>query len=491
MVKNVILITVDCLRADHLSCYGYHKKTTPNLDRSAKKGILFTQAFSNGPWTPFSFPSILTSTYPLQYPPLDFHLSPERVMLSEILKENGYSTGAFHSNPYLSSFYGYDRGFEVFNDFLFTEERIKHLYTYASLAKAQKRMKEKLESFFGEQNLFYSLLISFYRKGEKIIKRALEKAVIEKAYKLLEIDEKCIEDANALIIKAISWLKNTKKPFFLWIHFMDVRMGYVPPEKCLEYFTHFTSSLPDKTKIRRLSEKEYRNQYVAKENFSENEQRLMINLYDAEIRYVDEHIKLLLDEIEDMGLFHDTLIIITADHGEEFLEHGDTAHNPKLYDELLHVPLIILYTPELGKNIVIDDLVSLLDLAPTILDILGIKKPEKWLGESLLPLIKGEKRRLDNGIISEVFSNGKRKTSYRTKKWKLIFDEEKNGYELYSLEKDIKENNNVAEEMPDIVKDLSFKIDRHISLENKISREIEEIRRIKDSIRKLRATGKI
>ena len=480
MTRNVILITIDTLRADHLSCYGYHRKTSPNIDNLAKNGILFKYAFSNGPWTPFSFPSILTSTYPLQFS-FDFHLSPERIMISEVLKKNGYFTAAFHSNPYLSSFYGYNRGFDVFSDFLLTEKRVKYSYGHPFLVKLQKKVKERLESILGEANPFYHLIVSFH---EKVLESRIR---TKRSQKLMEFDEKYIEDASSLNKKVIYWLRNVKEPFFLWVHYMDVRMGYMPPDMCLEYLVQFTSSLPDETKIRKLNEKIYRNIYVSKDDFSDEEVRLLIDLYDAETRYVDEHIRLLLDEVKDLGLLRDTLVVITADHGDEFLEHGDIHHNPKLYDELLHVPLIF-YAPKLGKGITIGDLVSLIDLAPTIVDILGIKRPEQWVGESLLPLLKGEKK-ANNAVISEVLVNGKRKIAYRTKKWKFIFNID--NYELYNLEKDIGESTNVAEENLDIVRDFSSKIEEHISMENKMRRNVEERKRTKEKIRKLKAGGKI
>jgi len=215
-----------------------------------------------------------------------------------------------------------------------------------------------------------------------------------------------------------------------------------------------------------------------------------IELYDAEIRYVDGSVAMILDEVEKLGLQANTLIILTADHGDEFLEHGDTFHFPKLYDELLRVPLIF-YAPELDENKVIDDLVSLLDLSPTILDILDIEKPKKWLGKSLLPLIKGDERRTNNAVISEVScSKGKRKISYRMKKWKLIWDEERDFYELYDLEKDNKEIKNIAEEKPDIVKYLSSKIKEHVSMENKTRKQAEE-RRITGMVEKLKTGGGI
>ena len=487
MIKNVILITVDSLRADHLGCYGYQKRITPNLDELSKKGILFRQAFSNGPVTSFSFPSILTSTYPLQYP-FSPHLSPQRVMLSEVLKKEGLLTGAVHCNPYLSSYYGYNRGFETFRDFLFdnrgVQDRIDEVTKGAGnfTTKTARRIK----TVFGESSSIYRFLKRFYLDVLKIIKMDRSKKMLETASKF--------ERAEVINKEAISWIKNQENnQFFLWIHYMDVHMPYIPK---IEYIKQIGSSLPDETKINALNKKLYQKYlgyggtYNKSVNISKDELKVIIDLYDAELMYTDEAIGFLLEEITRMGLLNNTLVIVTADHGDEFLEHGGVVHSPKLYDELLHVPLIF-YAPELGESMVINDLVSLIDLAPTIVDILNIRKPEKWLGKSLFPLIKGEKARKDNTVISEAFANGKRKIACRIKKWKLILDEEKNAYELYDLENDEKEKNNVAGENLDFVKYLGFKIEKHISMENKISREVEEMKRIGENIKRLKTRGNI
>jgi arylsulfatase A-like enzyme len=486
VIENVILITVDALRADHLSCYGYHKKTTKNLDELANNGFLFTQAFSNAPETCASFPSILTSTYPLMFNQETFpSLSKERVMLSEILRKKGYTTGAFHSNPYLSSFYGYDKGFDVFEDLGAAEHLEARRGRKNFLERVGAIANEKLGTVFGYNNLFYKVLANAYINMSKPIKKIVKGPVGQ-----FNIDMKYYADANMTNAKVISWLKNIGNHFFLWIHYMDVHMPYKPPQ---EYLNNFGLSLRDK-EIKALNEKMYKKIYKSdKVKISKTELKNLVDLYDAEIRYVDDVVRFLLDEIAKIGLLSNTLVIVTADHGEEFLEHGGMLHaskTAKLHDELLHVPLI-LYAPELGENMVINDLVSLIDLAPTIVDILGIKKPEQWIGESLLPLIKGEERKRDNGIVSEFLSNGKRKTAYRTKKWKFILDEEKNAYELYDLGKDSKEKNNVAGENLDVVKYLNFKIKEHISMENKISEKVEERKKIGVNIKKLKARGKI
>lgn len=123
-MKNVILITIDCLRADHVGCLGYDRPTTPNIDELAEAGVLFTQAFSQGSKTATSFPALLASTYPLMFEGYK-RISEPRKMISEVLKENGYTTAAFHSNPTLSSYFNYDRGFDTFEDLMTSADNEK------------------------------------------------------------------------------------------------------------------------------------------------------------------------------------------------------------------------------------------------------------------------------------------------------------------------------------------------------------------------------
>jgi len=156
-MKNIILITVDCLRADHMSCHGYHRNTTPFIDGLARKSMFCKNAFSNGPNTRHSVPSFLTSTYPLLFlsevESGKFHRG--RKSVAELLKERGYTTAAIHSNPYVSKFYGYDRGFDYFNDFLVgqVEDEIKRNKIHKTLNETIKGFKanKRFQSHFHEK----------------------------------------------------------------------------------------------------------------------------------------------------------------------------------------------------------------------------------------------------------------------------------------------------------------------------------------------------
>lgn len=178
--NKAILITIDCLRADHLKCYGYKRKTSPFLDYLAIKGVKFENAFANGPNTPSSFRSIFASGYPFEFiRPEPF--APNTVLLPEILANNGVRTAAIHSNPHLSAFYKYNRGWNYFQDFQPT-----NIYKRNNLRHLGKIFQRQIQNWF-----------------------------------------KPFETAESVTETAISWLKkNIKCPFFLWLHYMDLHEPY-------------------------------------------------------------------------------------------------------------------------------------------------------------------------------------------------------------------------------------------------------------------------
>ena len=201
-MKNAILITIDALRADHLSCLGYHRKTTPQLDEIAKHGILFKNAISNGASTPTSFRPILTSTYHSMYND-DRYLSKYRLTIQEALKRHGYSTAAFHSNPYLSGYFGYNRGFD----------------TFVEISDFKKGDLFKGIETKGFESLFHKFLFEL----------KLMKFKLKKLYKFSKGE--VYAKANTLNEKAIAWLKEHPEKFFIWLHYMDVHTPYTPPKE--------------------------------------------------------------------------------------------------------------------------------------------------------------------------------------------------------------------------------------------------------------------
>lgn len=444
------------MRADRLGCLGYSKKITPNLDYLASAGALFTQAISVGSWTAPSFISMFTSTYPLMYGGR-LYITNSRTTLAQVLKEHGYHTAGFHSNPLMSSYNGYHKGFDTFDD------NITNQKSYKSL---MRKPKDLVKRIIGTNSKLYEFAARPY----------------------LAMAGNPYPSAKALNEQAVWWLNDKPNNFFLWIHYMDCHVPYLPASR-------FTSPLK---RYRVLSL--HRKAHHSPDSLSPQELNRFIDLYDAKVSYVEQAIGSFLHVLKGSNILDNTFVIITADHGEQFREHGNTGHGIHLYDELIHVPLIIA-GPGLESR-VINQQVSLLDLAPTILDMLNVEKPKAFLGRSLLPLITGKTKLGDLTAITEDanmesgftgirpradLSKGK-KISLRTGRYKYVYIRD-NQDELYNLESDPKEVQNIVDVEPAIATELRNRIMAHIEFEDKSTPSEEEL--IKAKIRMLKGGRKI
>jgi len=307
---NVLIITLDTTRADHLGCYGYDTITTPHIDSVAREGVLFEEAFSVQPVTLPSHCSIFTGYYPFRHGVREngsYTLGEKYLTLAEILEEKGYLTAAFVSSYTLDKQFGLNQGFSLYND---------HLSKNAQ------------------------------QKGIPVERRAAE--VSRHAGKWLDTNKQEFE----------------KRPFFLWLHYFDPHMTYDPPSP-------------------------YREKYA--------------NPYDGEIAYMDEWIGSVLNKLKRRGLWDNTTVLIVADHGESLEEHRELTHGIFIYRSTTHVPLILKYPHAAHGGERIRQRVSVVDIMPTLLDMLLINTENKFDGTSLIPLI--EKKSFDNTrpIYSETF----------------------------------------------------------------------------------------
>jgi len=455
---NLILITIDCLRADHLNSLAYSKKTTPNLDYLASTGVFFNQAISVSTWTPSSFIAMFTSTYPLMYGG-QVYATNSRTAIAQVLKEHGYYTGAFHSNPWLSSYYGYNKGFNTFDDSMQERGNKRRLDDLAQLVKSK----------IGTNGRLYKLLSAIYGS---------------------HVEQLPFIKAEALNRKAISWVRSNPNNFFLWIHYMDLHEPYIANLKII--------SPSERRRIMKLSDKAF----IEQSSLSQEEIKELIYLYDTQLIYVDRHIGSILQVLEQRDITENTFVIVTADHGQQFAEHGYVGHSVHLYDELIHVPLIVS-GPGLASQ-VINQQVSLLDLAPTILDMLKIEKHKAFLGNSLVPLISGDRAEAGNlEAISEGDITKKpvwdlhdlprldvnhKQISLRTGEWKYIYTEGGED-ELYRLEDDPNETRDIIDIEPEIATHFRARIMAHIEFEDKSTPSEEEL--IKAKIGKLKSSGRL
>jgi len=353
-MKNVILITIDCLRPDHLNCYGYKRVTSPFISSLAQKGLLFTNVYANSSYTSASIASMITSTYPFDFGEyLEYstpaRLSRKRVLLSQVLKNYGYSTAFFHDNPYLSPIFGYDRGFDLAVDF-------------GDKSQAVSKIKWSVFSIFKNE------------KVRRLIWRTKDLILFLRWYfKNVPLHT----DAEAIFREALSWLQTVNQPYFLWVHLMDTHIPYCSRHEILDRF-----------KINKFQALRVVYKHFKRKELTSGELEIFKQLYDAQIYQIDHALSKYLPKI--MGeKASDSYVIITADHGEELEDRRKAGlHAGKLTDKLLRVPLII-YGGGLKPKIV-DVKASLIDLVPTILDLLEIEEPKYFKGVSLLKKDKPE-----------------------------------------------------------------------------------------------------
>ena len=448
-VKIVILITIDCLRWDYLTYI-----VSENTNKRLSSIVHFSRAFSNGPGTNQSFPSIFSSTPFLLHG--DLRLASFVRTLASALTDANYYTVGFHSNPFLSSKLGWSRGFREFYDFL---SRVGGPAAIAIRSNGTKRVLLRVlgRVLSGSSRYVWTRLNRFYYKFKGI--------------KLPYIEAK---ELNNYII---SWLRcyDKQQPLFLWIHYMDVHNPFAPPEPWLKGFDS--------------REKAFLFNYkVDPEKPSREDIEKLMMLYEGEVKYVALAISEFLDYLEDGGLLENSLVIITADHGEAFMEHNKLGHAYDiLYNEVLHIPLLIYGLDEEG---VIKEPVQLMDLAPTILDILGVKCPRTFMGRSFYPLIRGEEWE-ERPIFSESavpdlinlrYDTSRYIVSVIYKGWKLIYDfihDRRPRLELYNLKRDFDEHVNLVENEPEVVKELLGLIKDHlkeIKVRKALYRKLESIK---------------
>ena len=416
---NIVLITIDCLRFDRLGCYGNSRNISPNIDSLASMGALFLQEISNGGRTPDSFPSIMASQLPPLSPEEYGQLMQRGPTLAALLRESGYQTAAFHSNPFLAKFFHYDNGFDVFEDDLGILNNLQR-------RRVRLRLARKGKGFSKLRNQLGAILnIVLYSLGK-------QRDVT----------------AESLTKRAVSWLNTCTGSFFLWPHYMDAHNPYLPPMKYVRRFCKRRVSRYRMIKLHSKQIKTFRNAEIRKADWlSPAEIDTLAQLYDANIRYVDDNIGRFIDSLGSR--LEETLVIVTADHGEAFGEHNWLGHGSTLYEELLRVPLIMV-GPGIKAGTVVKETVELIDLAPTVAELVGIGSVEGFRGKSLLSVMKGNQKTSEGTISTIVIPEFRQRLiSYRKPEWKYIRTESLDDTntvlmeELYDLSTDSQERHNL------------------------------------------------
>ena len=386
---NVLLISVDTLRADHLQVYGYSRKTSPQMDRLARQGVLFERAISQSSWTLPSHASMFSGLYPAQHGcvfQLTDKLGVSNHTFAERLLNEGYRTMAVTSVVYLSPTYGLDQGFERF----------------------------------------------VLMDGE------IAENVVDKALSLLK--------------------KREDRPFFLFVHLFDPHEPYTPP---LRYSNYFANS-PHKASLSTEKKKYIFDGEVVR--ISDKGMADFIDSYDGEIRYVDDQLARVFSYLRAQGILDSTIVILTSDHGESFGEHNLWGHHSSLYNEQIHVPLILRYPLELkGPQRIAPPVDASVRIMPTVLEMVGITDRHLIAG-SLLPMIEAQGTGKVNTAYSELHISEDYLWSVVQPDWKLVATQHGNKdtrpkrVQLFDPVDDWRDDRDVADFHPDVVQQL---ITRH------------------------------
>lgn len=326
---NILVFLIDTLRRDHLGCYGYGRDTSPHIDALAKEGIRFDTMISQSSWTRPAVASLLTSTYPAVHGAKDRSdiVRPDITRLAQVLRDEGYATEGFMTNPTCLPMWGFGLGFSRYVD----------VQAYA-------------------------------------------------------IDPAKDADLADRTIEAVGDL--TGRPWFIYAHAIGPHNPYEPPAP---YDRKFTKENPK----------------------SDDERSRTVNLYDGEIGFTDAQFGRVIDELKRLDQYNNTAIVVIADHGEQFWEHGELGHGISLHDEEVRIPFILKLPKGDAGGTVISDTAEIIDVAPTLLDIAALDPPATFQGQTLMPVVRGEAAGED-AAYSSLFLEKHSAYSARSQQFKYI-----------------------------------------------------------------------
>lgn len=344
---NVVVVVIDTLRADRVGWYRGGRELTPFLDRLAERGTVFWSAYAQSSWTCPSVASLLTSRYQSQHNVVAHAsvLAAEEITLAETLKAHGYATGAFIANRVLSARLGYAQGFDEYRVF-------------------------PSDLSAGDAAEMAKLMV----KGE----------------------------AEALNQAALAWIDSLRRPgeppppAFVYLQYMEPHWPYTAPMAIVE---KMVARHDDPARRRQILDRVMLAQIRPTDpnpwtEPTADELVAIEDLYDAEVRHLDDRLAELFAELDRRGFLANAVVAITSDHGDEFEDHGGLGHGTTLYDELIRVPLLLV-GPATSARVDVADVVSLVDLAPTILAQAGIAVPPSFAGVSLAGTTSWPRRQLD------------------------------------------------------------------------------------------------
>lgn len=432
MEPNIILIVLDATRFDHLSCYGAARPTSPTIDALAQKGMIFENCFAASVWTPPSHATLFTGKYPSQCGTIGRHqrLDGSHITMAEFLRRQGYRTGGVGS-AWISRSRGFDYGFEDF-----------------------------LEQWRGPS------LKNFRFSYDRLVQK---------------MHDRLTGSSDGGDYAGLQWTKrwidqtHRQGKFYAFMRFLSAHIPYAPPPRFKRLFEPELTPQDDLKKLRFLANKGVFAYMTGRIAVNEREWEILRAWYDACIRYIDSLIAGFIEWLDKRRLLESTLIVITADHGENFGDHGLADHQYCIYDTLLHVPLIITGPKELiPTNKRVSSLVSLIDIFPSIASLIGAHDalPPDIAGQSFFlpednsgrdavfaeygpPYSFNTFKRLDPDFSPDKFDRALK--AVRTLSHKYILSSDGN-HELYDIHTDAGEQFNIIHQHPELAKQLHHRV---------------------------------
>lgn len=382
---NVLLVSIDMLRADHVSCYGYERATTPTIDGLAAEGVRFERHISSAPWTLPAHAALFTSLPDSVHGCVDGTgnaLADPVVTLAERYQAAGYRTAGFYAGPYLHEAFGLGQGFDTYE---YCVEGARETYQASEVAEWAGDPAAQRRSHHGVTN-------------------------------------------PSVYERAAAWLgQEEERPFFLFVHLWDAHFDFVPPPP---YDARFT----DPGYQGFVDGREFFFDPRIRAGMGDEDLRQLIGLYDGEILWCDAHVKRLLDRLAELGVREDTIVVVTSDHGTELFDHGAKGHRRTLYDEALHVPLVISAPGRIDAESLVTDVTRTVDVGPTLLELCGLPGSGDFEGESLLRRIRGEQA--TRAALSELLADQNQLLSVTTETGRIVWNQASGAVAWFDLTAD-------------------------------------------------------
>ena len=395
---NVLIMLIDTLRADRMGCYGYQRNTSPNMDRITAGGIRMERAYTAAPWTPPSIATILSSLYPdthhvqkhsVYYGTTGIKDNQGDVFVDEIhtiaegFSSNGYQTAAFVCNPWITKKEGFDQGFQLFDEDELSRER--------------------------------------------------------PAPPAAEINRKALD--------YLDQHRDPNRPYMIYLHYMDVHGPYNAPDRFRKPFvdevraTPRTVSMPAEERGKPGKLKNIAGRTERKDPLLLDRPEYWTALYDAGVAHFDAQFSQFYQELQQRGALENTILVIVSDHGEELYDHGGWDHGFNLFDHQLHVPLIFSAPGILAEGKTIRQIVGLVDLMPTVLDLCGLAASEGMQGRSFADVLRGAPESTETAAFAEGVKRNQFTKAWYEDNYKLLYHTKSGRAMLYDLQLDPGEKN--------------------------------------------------